>query len=209
VRTQDRAEVSQILECFEADWSRQIFTPSQHSSLIWCPWNGRERITYFIDRAAESLVVKNERVQDTLIVERLVRAKLRGVKVHVLTRPVHSLTAESLTEGVGGLMILRDAGIKIHKLARLKLHAKMLLADESRAIIGSINLSVGSFDKRRELAVELTDASVVDRLHAVSRRDWKHSKRLDLSDEALASDLERHERGDVVARWRSLDPEVG
>lgn len=207
VRTEDHSEVSEVLECFEADWSRQTFTPNRESSLIWCPWNGRERLAYFIDRAAETLVVQNERFQDALIVEHLVRAKLRGVKVHILTRPVHSLSTASLTEGIGGLQILRDAGIKIHKLTGLKLHAKLLLADDSKAIVGSINLSAGSFDKRRELAIELTDEAIVDRLSAVSHRDWKHSKPLDLSDEALAQDLERHERGDVVARWRSVHPE--
>lgn len=47
-----------------------------------------------------------------------------------------------------------DVGIKIHKLKHLKLHGKMMLADGLRAIVGSINLAPGSFDDRRELAIE-------------------------------------------------------
>ena len=39
-------------------------------------------------------------------------------------------------EGVGGLRILNDVGVKVRKLKGLKLHAKMLLADGERAIIG-------------------------------------------------------------------------
>ena len=50
-----------------------------------------------------------------------------------------------LIEGVGGLRIMRDVGAKVHRLKHLKLHGKMLLADEARAIIGSINLAPGSF----------------------------------------------------------------
>ena len=53
----------------------------------------------------------------------------RGVKVHVMARPPHTLKKEKLIEGVGGLRIMDDVGIKIHKLKHLKLHAKMLLAD--------------------------------------------------------------------------------
>ncbi len=207
VRTSDAGEVKEIADGFDADWRRQHFEPAPHSNLIWCPSNGRQRISSFIDRSEESLVVQNERFQDTFIVEHLVRATLRGVKIHMLARPVHSLSADSLTEGIGGLRILRDAGVKIHKLDGLKLHAKMLLADEARAIVGSINLSVGSFDKRRELAIEVGDEAIVDRLHAVSHEDWKSSKPLDLSDAALLSDLQRHHRDDVVARWRSAEPE--
>jgi phosphatidylserine/phosphatidylglycerophosphate/cardiolipin synthase-like enzyme len=201
VLTRDPDEVREIIDCFEADWRRQEFKPREHSRLIWCPWNGRERFAYFIDHAQESLVVENERFQDTLIIERLVKAKLRGVKVHVLTRPAHSLDAEKLTEGVAGLQIMHDVGIKIHKLKRLKLHSKMLLADESRAIVGSINISLGSFDKRRELATEVTDDRIVERLQTIARENWKNSSPLDVSAEGVREDLERHHREDVLSRW--------
>ena len=46
---------------------------------------------------------------------------------------------------------MHDAGVKIHNLQNLIIHAKMLLSDEEKAIIGSINLTTGSFDERREL----------------------------------------------------------
>jgi phosphatidylserine/phosphatidylglycerophosphate/cardiolipin synthase-like enzyme len=79
------------------------------------------------------------------------------VKVHVLARAPHTLKKDKLIEGVGGLRILQDVGAKVHKPKGLRLHAKMLLADDARAIIGSINLTPGSFDARRELAIETDD----------------------------------------------------
>ena len=212
VLTRDPDEVDEIAACFEADWSRQQFVPKVDSRLIWCPWNGRERFAYFLDHAQESLVVQNERFQDTLMVERLVKAKTRGVKVRVLTRPAHSLDAErpeKLVEGVGGLQIMHDVGIKIHKLKRLKLHAKMLLADGCRAIIGSTNLTLGSFEKRRELAIDVTDYEILDRLQSVVDQDWKNSTPLDVSDEGIAADLERHHQEAIVSRWRSNYREPG
>lgn len=183
-------EVNEITDCFEADWNRQSFDPGIHSHLIWCPTNGRDRLAEFIDDARHFLFVQNERYQDPIIIERLVRAARRGVKVHVMARPPHTLKKDKLIEGVGGLRIMDDVGIKIHKLKHLKLHAKMILADGVRGIVGSINLAPGSFDSRRELAIEVRDDEVTDRLHNVAKHDWENSRPLDLTDKGLLADLE-------------------
>ena len=84
-----------------------------------------------------------------------------------------------------------DVGIKIHKLTLLRLHGKMLLADDCRAIVGSINLSPGSFDHRRELAIEVHDNEVIERLKKISHHDWKHSHPLDLTDQGLLDDMDK------------------
>jgi phosphatidylserine/phosphatidylglycerophosphate/cardiolipin synthase-like enzyme len=203
VITRDAREVREVVECFEADWSRKFFEPGKPSNLIWCPGFARERIADFIDSAKHSLYIQNERFQDAIIVEHIVRAKLRGVKVHVMTRPSHSLRPEKLVEGIGDLRIMHDVDIEIHKIRHLKLHAKMLLADKERAIIGSINLSSGSFDSRRELAILLKDRHVISRLWRVVHEDWEHSRALDLSDEGLLEDLARHGRANGFARMGS------
>jgi cardiolipin synthase len=193
VVTDHPQEVKEIVECFEADWQRKPFDGSPDSHLIWCSGNGRERIAHFIDEAKHSLWLQNERYQDPVIIERLVRANRRGVKIHVMARPPHKLKKEKLIEGVGGLRIMDDVGIKIHKLRHLKLHAKVLLADGVKAIVGSINLTPGSFDSRRELAIEVHEDEVVDRLHDIVRQDWENSRPLDLSDEGLLADLQDDE----------------
>jgi cardiolipin synthase len=185
-------EVAEIIQCFEADWHRKSFVGDEKSHLIWCCGNGRERIAKFIDEAKDSIFVQNERYQDAVIIERLVRAARRGVKVHVMARPPHKLKKEKLVEAVGGMRIMEDVGIKIHKLKHLKLHAKMLLADHARAIVGSINLAPGSFDSRRELAIEVDDEDVVKRLSEIAHHDWKHSHPLDLTDEGLLGEMKKH-----------------
>ncbi|KKF01968.1 phospholipase D-like domain-containing protein [Mycolicibacterium obuense] len=197
VVTPSSHEVLEIIECFEADWAREEFTPGDDAGLIWCPTNGRARIADFIDRAEKTLFVQNERYQDPVIIERLVRAARRGVKVHVMARAAHHLKADKLLEGVSGLRILEDVGIKIHRLKHLKLHAKMMVADHERAIVGSINLSPGSFDHRRELAIEVDDDHLMSRLNHVAHHDWKHSAPLDLSDEALLADLAHSDKRQV------------
>ena len=188
--TTNARDVKEIAEGFDADWHRHAFQPPHDTRLVWCPGPGRDRICDFIDRARHRLFVQNERFQDTVVIERLVRAAGRGVKVHVMARAPHTLKREKLIEGVGGLRILDDMGIKVHKLKHLKLHGKMLLADGVAALVGSINLASGSLDERRELAIEVHDDQVVDRLGKVARRDWEHSRPIDLSDEGLLADLE-------------------
>ena len=194
----DPDEVAEVIDCFEADWSRQSFEIRRPSTLIWCP-GGRDTIATFIDEAKHSLFVENERFEDAIILEHLVRASLRGVKVRVITRPSHSLRPQKLVEGLGDLRIMRDVDISIRHLKHQRLHSKVLLADKSRAVVGSINLSSGSFDERRELAIEVTDASVVDRLLGIIHEDWQHSRELDLSDSAVLSDLKRHPEHDGLA----------
>ncbi len=190
VVTRHKHEVDEVIECFDADWSRQEFKPDDQSHLIWCIGNGRQRIAQFIDEARHSLWVQNERYQDPVIIEHLVRASRRGVKVRVMMRPPHALKKEKLVEGIGGVRILDDVGIKVHKLKDLKLHAKLLFADGVRTIIGSINLAPGSFDSRRELAIEVRDDSITSRIHEVVHQDWENSKPIDLTDEGLLADLE-------------------
>ena len=182
-------EVAEMVACFDADWEHREFEPQPDSPLIWCPNNGRQRIAKFIDEARHSLWVQNERYQDTVIIERLVRAARRGVKVRILAKRPHSLKPDKLIEGVGGLRILQDVGVKVHTLKHLKLHAKMLLADSKRAIVGSINLAPGSFDARRELAIETDNSDAVERLEKTALDDWDVSHKLDLSDAGLLADL--------------------
>ncbi|NCA89214.1 MAG: phospholipase [Gammaproteobacteria bacterium] len=186
-------EAAEMVDCFDADWDHQEFTPPPASPLIWCPNNGRRRVAEFIDSTKHTLWLQNERYQDQVIIERLVRAVTRGVKVHILAKPPHSLKPDKLIEGVGGLRILQDVGAKIHTLKHLKLHAKMLLADGKRAIVGSINLAPGSFDSRRELAIETDSPETVARLQKTAAHDWSLSHSLDLSDAALLADLKKRE----------------
>src|SRR5256886_6614479 len=206
VVTSHGREVRAIVECFDADWHRQRFDAAAEAHLIWCT-GGRDRIARFIDEARHTLFVQNERYQDPIIIERMVRASRRGVKLHVMTRPPHTLKKEKLLEGVGGLRILDDVGIKIRKLKHLKLHGKMLLADGVASIVGSINLAPGSLDGRRELAIEVRDDEVVERLQQIAHHDWKHSHPLDLSDEGLLADLE--DRAEAVAMRGVPDNRVG
>ena len=193
VVTSHKHEVDEIAQCFDADWNRTKFDTGEHSHLIWCIGNGRQRLGQFIDASKESLWLQNERYQDPVIIEHLVRAHQRGVKIHIMARPPDKLKKGKLIEGVSGLRCLEDIGVKIHKLKHIKLHAKLLLADDKIAIIGSINLAPGSFDSRRELAIQIDDEHITRRILKTLQQDWANSHPLDLSDEGLLAELKKHD----------------
>ena len=191
--TTHRHEVEEVAKCFDADWKRDKFDAAEQKHLIWCIGNGRQRLGQLIDSATSSLWLQNERYQDPVIIEHLIRAHSRGVKIHIMARPPHKLKKEKLIEGVSGLRSLQDVGVKIHKLQHIKLHAKLILADNARAIVGSINLAPGSFDSRRELAIEVDDPEIIARIHKTLKEDWANSHPLDLSDEGLFAELKDYD----------------
>jgi cardiolipin synthase A/B len=191
--TSHKHEVEEIAQCFDADWNRTKFDAGEHSHLIWCIGNGRQRIGQFIDASKHSLWLQNERYQDPVIIEHLIRAHNRGVKIHIMARPPDKLKEAKLLEGVSGLRSLQDLGVKIHKLKHLKLHAKLIMADDNVAIVGSINLAPGSFDSRRELAIQVSDEDIIRRISKTLQEDWANSHPMDLSDEGLVAELEKHD----------------
>ena len=193
VVTTEKYEVDEVAQCFDADWNRKDFDTGEHSHLIWCIGNGRQRLGKLIDQSKHTLWLQNERYQDPTIIEHLIRAHARGVKIHIMARPPHKLKKEKLVEGVSGLRCLQDLGVKIHKLKHIKLHAKLILGDDKHAIIGSINLAPGSFDSRRELAIQVDDGHIIHRIKKTLEEDWENSHPLDLSDAALLAELEDYD----------------
>ncbi len=110
-----------------------------------------------------------------------------------MARAPHKLK-EKLIEGVSGLRTLADLGVPIHKLKHIKLHGKVMgWQTIARAIVGSINIAPGSFDSRRELAIEVDD----DRHHQTDRQDagarLGELKTARSSDEGLLEDLKNYD----------------
>jgi cardiolipin synthase len=191
IATTHKHEVDEIAQCFDADWNRATFDTGDRSHLIWCIGNGRQRIGQVIDNSKHSLWLQNERYQDPVMIEHLVRAHTRGIMIRIMARPPNKLKKGKLEEGVSGLRTLQDIGVKVHTLRHIKLHAKLIMADDKIAIVGSINLAPGSFDSRRELAIEVDDEHITKRLSKTLQHDWENSHPLDLSDEGLLTKLQK------------------
>jgi phosphatidylserine/phosphatidylglycerophosphate/cardiolipin synthase-like enzyme len=191
--TNDQEEVAEVAGCFDADWNRSDFTPPAVSNLIWSVGRARQEVINFIGSAKESLYIQHEKYVDTPVIEALVHAKMKNnVKIHATALPVHSLRDFYILEGVAGLRLLEDLGINVHKLKGVHLHAKLILADEERALLSSFNIYPKCFNERRELGIRFSDPDLIKRLVKIFHKDWDNSKRIDLSDEGIQADREKH-----------------
>jgi phosphatidylserine/phosphatidylglycerophosphate/cardiolipin synthase-like enzyme len=80
------------------------------------------------------------------------------------------------------LRLLQRAGIRVHRQKHLKLHAKLMLADGKRAILGSMNIDRSAFDLRRELGISFDDEPIIERLSHIFTHEWDQSHRYEVPD---------------------------
>ncbi len=164
VITSDPADVAEIAAVFEADWERRAPVLS-NPRLVWSPDNSRERILALLDGATESLDLEQLEMQDEEVEEHLIAAAKRGVRVRVLTSP-------DVEANEPGLERLREGGAEVRYLKKPFVHAKVIVADGRRALVGSINISTASLDFNRELGIIFEDPDALDTLEITFEQDW-------------------------------------
>ena len=185
--TSDRREVAQVVAGFEADWKRKPFSPDERAALLWSTTNSRRIMARFIDETRKTLWVQHPKFVDATVVSRLVDAHARGVHVKVLCGGKHGISDTDIPDTFSSLRILDRFGVKVHRQKHPKLHAKLLIADDERALIGSMNIDRSAFDLRRELGIVVDDTPILKRLGKIYDGDWDKSHRWQPPDPLAAS----------------------
>ena len=180
--TAHKAQVDEVIGCFEADWHRKPFEPGADAGLLWSSNNARQRMAWFIDSADKELVIQHPKFVDATIVERIAAARKRGVKVHLLCGGKHGISDWDILDTFASLRVLDGFGVKVRRQKHLKLHAKLLIVDGKRAQVGSMNIDRSAFDLRRELGIVVGDESIIKGLSKVFEHDWSESKSYDAPD---------------------------
>ncbi len=168
----DAGIVAEIEAGFEADWRHHRMELPDGSPLIWSNRNARETIAGFIDGACRRLQVQHPKFSDIVILDRLMGAMERGVHVQIICGGKHGISPPDMLDTFSSLRALGRAGAKLRKQRPLRLHAKLLLADEERALVGSMNIDRSAFDLRRELGIVLTEPAAVGKLREYFTADW-------------------------------------
>lgn len=175
VITHDPRDVAQIVEVFETDWNHGDWEPSYRHGLTWSNSNSRLHMAQFIDAATRRLDVQHPKYVDAVILDRIIEAAHRGVAVRVLCGGRHGISDWDVLDTFASLRTLRRFGVKVHKQKNLRVHAKLLIVDDERALVGSMNIDRSAFDLRRELGITTADPAVIARLRAVFDGDWASS----------------------------------
>lgn len=175
VVTTDPRDVNEIVEVFDADWTHADWRPASDHGLLWSNANSREHMARFIDSARSRLDIQHPKYVDAVILDHIAAAAECGVAVRVLCGGKHGISEWDILDTFSSLRTLRRFGVKVHKQKNLRLHAKLLIADETIALLGSMNIDRSAFDLRRELGIIIGDAAAVDRFSRVFEEDWQIS----------------------------------
>ena len=97
-------------------------------------------------------------MRDPEIMDALKRAAGRGVRVRLV------MSGREGDDNAKERTALAAAGVQVHLVNRVYIHAKMLLVDGERAYIGSQNFTATSLDQNRELGLVLDDPVALARL---------------------------------------------
>jgi cardiolipin synthase len=157
VSTKDTSAVREALTLFEADCSRQPFGPKK-SPLVVSPETAREALTSFVKGARRQLLIYDVNIQDPAFVKLLKAQAAAGVDVRVIGK----------FKGAG------DA-IGVRPLKSLRLHARGIIRDGSRAFVGSQSLRRPELNQRREVGVVITNRAVARKLRDIFEADWLES----------------------------------
>ena len=151
----DAADVSAIERTFDADWNDRNIDPQAGDTLVWSP-GSKDALTGLIDSATSTLDVYNEELQDPDIIAALDRASSRGVHVSLV------MTDDARWHDAFADLAAHGAHVSTYDpKASLYIHAKVVVADDREAFLGSENFSTNSLDKNRELGVLIATPSIL------------------------------------------------
>jgi phosphatidylserine/phosphatidylglycerophosphate/cardiolipin synthase-like enzyme len=197
----DDAEIAQeVSACFEADWESRRFAPS-HPRLLWSNATSRRGICEIIDNAERSLILQHPKFSDVTVLDRLLHAQDRGVRVKVLCGGRHGISDSDILDTFSALRALRRAGVKVNKQRGLRMHAKLIVADGQRALVGSMNIDRSAFDLRRELGMIVEGADLLRPLARTFHSDWEESSRYHAPDpmgEEMTAELDHPHDPELV-----------
>ena len=154
VSTKDNRSVQEALKLFEADLSRQQYTPAK-SNLVVSPENSRDMLASFIKGAKKEIVIYDAKVFDPAMIKLLRERAAKGVKIRVL-----------------GSIKSKDDGIEARKLSNMRLHVRAIVRDGTRAFVGSQSLRKDELENRREVGLIVTNPAVARGIQKVFDNDW-------------------------------------
>ena len=159
VITQRRAVVSEARRLIETDADRSKKFKPRKTDLVISPENARARLTRFIRKARQELMIYDAGLTDDAMASELKKRAESGVRIRILGK------LEKKWQG---------KGLKV-KAPHLRLHVRAMVRDGRRAFVGSQSLRRLELDERREVGLIIRDPEIVARLERLFESDWRKS----------------------------------
>ena len=148
-----------------ADWSwDDLSTLNLHPNLVVCPFNCREVIKTLLESAEKSIVIQTQYIVDDEILDIL----------HKKSGEVDMAIIVADTNDNYDLISYFWPWIARTLKSRYN-HTKMILVDEKYLLLGSMNLSLNSLDKNREIWIILLDSWHISKFENWFKKDRENS----------------------------------
>ena len=157
--TKNKALVNAAEALFDADCTRQPYSPNCEDDFVVSPECSRVALTRFIRSAEKQILIYDQKLSDPMML-RLLQSKVKdGVEVRVIGKA-----------GKG------SQGIDSVKLADRRLHVRAIIVDGREVFIGSQSLRKLELDGRREIGLVCRTAAVARRVAQIFELDWEKSR---------------------------------
>jgi cardiolipin synthase A/B len=160
VVTRNKRLVAEAVKLFEADNNRTVYEPG-YRRLVVSPETSRDALTTFMKRAKRQLLIYDEQVSDNLVQRVLLERAKAGVEIRII-----------------GKLEKKLQGVKVRRLADLRLHVRAIVRDGQEAFVGSQSLRKLELDGRREVGVVVNDSRIAKKIASVFETDWAQGQRL-------------------------------
>jgi cardiolipin synthase len=166
----DPSDVHFVQGLFDADWQRQplgVIPPGFAVS----PDNSNKVLTDLVASATQTLDVYAEKLLESPLLDAIVAAPRRNVRVRILAAP-----ADPKGQVANALRQAEQSGrFEVKFLRRPKIHAKVMVIDGATVFLGSENVQDGAKDQRRELGIMFGVPDLASRISAIFETDWAAS----------------------------------
>jgi cardiolipin synthase len=159
IQIRDPQITAELNRLFEADWADAQFTPDPAVPLAISPYNSRAKVLEFLSAASRTIHISDAKLEDREVRDLLRDKSQKGVQVRVIgSKPSYAD---------------RATAIEYRQITRFTMHAKCVVVDSERAMVGSMNLRPVSLDRRREVSIFVDDPKVVAQIEHVFASDWQ------------------------------------
>ena len=151
---EDQALVDEATYLFEVDAERTKLKPVI-KQLVVSPVNARPKLSEFILGAEKQLLIYDDKLSDTRMIEYLEDRAKAGVEVKVI-----------------GKMRGSVKGVEVRKASSIRLHAQAIIRDANEVFFGSQSLRKVELDQRREVGLITDVRQAVKNFFVIFEMDW-------------------------------------
>jgi cardiolipin synthase A/B len=154
VITDDPPLVEEAVKLFEADSTRQTYTPALDHFIV-SPLNARKQLAAFLKGAEKQLLIYDNQLSDREMIGILKNRAKAGVEIRIIGN----------TGKIG-------AGLETRKLDGMRLHTRTIIRDGQQAFLGSQSLRKAELEARREVGLIISEPKLVKGLLSTFASDW-------------------------------------